>query len=232
MIGAAADFIAHHASWAGPVLALLTFGESIAVIGVFLPGTVLLLTAGGLAAAGVLDPVSIFVWSVAGAILGDAASWWLGARLGGRLLRHPLLARHRRLIGRTRLLTRRHGSATLFFGRFAGPLRAFVPIMAGVTGMPPRRFHPANVASALVWVAAYLAPGYAAARGASAIGRLGPTLPALAAAALLIALVAGLSILAWRARASLARRTAALTRPAPVRTPPAWPCAPWPCAPG
>ncbi|MEH0196449.1 DedA family protein [Caulobacter sp. CCNWLY153] len=165
----AATFIAQHAAWAGLALGLVTFGESMVVVGAFLPATVMLLAAGGMIAAGVLEPISVFGWALVGAILGDALSYWLGRRLGARALRHPLLSPHHRLVARTRLLTRRHGVASLFIGRFAGPLRAFIPVAAGMARMPARHFHLANIGSAVVWVAAFLTPGYLAARGVSAI---------------------------------------------------------------
>lgn len=204
----AAAFIAQHAALAGLGLGLVTFGESMVVIGAFLPATVLLVAAGGMVAAGVLDPAPVLAWALIGAILGDAVSYGLGRRLGARALRHPLAVRHHRLVARTRLMTARFGAASLFVGRFAGPLRAFIPVMAGVARMPAKRFHIANIGSAIVWVLAFLTPGYLAGRGISVVSaaRLGPSILVLLAA------TAGLAalVLAWRASANLPQRLGVL----------------------
>ncbi len=161
------SFIAEHRAWAGPIVGLITFGESIVVVGAFLPATVLLVVAGGLVAAGVLDATQVVAFALLGAILGDAASYALGRRLGDKALAHPWLSRHQTILAKTRTATQKYGVATLFVGRFGGPLRAFVPIMAGMMAMPVLRFHIANALSGVVWVAAFLLPGYLAGRGVS-----------------------------------------------------------------
>ena len=163
--------VSQNLAWAGPIVGLLTFGESLVVIGALVPATVLLLLVGGLIATGAVDACMVIAWALAGAVAGDAASFALGRRLGTRALRHRLLIKHRRLIARTRLFTRRHGVAAIYLGRFAGPFRAFVPLMAGVNRMPARSFHLANLLSGALWVTAFLAPGYIAVRGVGLVDR-------------------------------------------------------------
>lgn len=205
-----ADFIARHHVWAGPALGAVTFLESLVIIGAFVPATPLLVMAGGLLASRVLDPVSVIAWCSAGAILGDALSYGIGRRLGPKALRGGLLRRHRRKVARTRLFTRRHGAASIFIGRFFGPLRAFVPLTAGMLQMRRRTFQAANAASALIWVPAALAPGYFAAKGFAKLEALGES------DAVTIAAIVGVAILAaaftlWRVlRVYAARRQAAL----------------------
>lgn len=204
-------FIARHAAWAGPVLGLITFGESLVLVGALFPATAIMVVAGGLAAAGVLDPVSLVLWCVAGAAAGDAVSYWLGRKAGPRAWRHRLLQPHRRSVARGRLFFRRYGTASIFVCRFMGPVRAFVPLIAGVTAMGQARFQAANVGSALVWVPAMLAPGYLAAEGIRGVPHIHEAnLLALAGfAGLLLGLLA-------LARLGL-RRLRASMRPAPVR---------------
>lgn len=165
LLSTAGEFIARHHLWAGVILGVVTFFESLVVIGAFVPATGLLVAAGGLVAAGVLDPYSVVFGCVIGAVLGDAISYWIGRRLGTKVLRQPMLLPHRRKIAWTRLYCRRYGVASIFVGRFFGPLRAFVPVMVGVLRMRQRVFQVANVTSAFVWVLAMLAPGYLAAKG-------------------------------------------------------------------
>jgi membrane protein DedA with SNARE-associated domain len=201
-------FIAEHQAWAGVVLGVATFLESLVLIGAFVPATALMLLAGGLIATGALDPLTVLLWSVGGAALGDAVSYGLGVRLGGGALRLPLFRRHRRAIARTRLFSRRYGVASIFLGRFFGPLRAFVPVMAGMLRMKAHSFQVANVASAFVWVAALVSPGYLAGKGLTILAdpRVGPI--ALGAVVLLVAV--GLGV--FFARKAPVRRAPAFER--------------------
>ncbi|WP_312126172.1 DedA family protein [Brevundimonas sp.] len=162
-----ADFIARNAVWAGLILGSITFLESLVVIGAFIPATGLLVVAGGMAAAGILDPWNVVIGCVVGAVLGDAVSYWIGRKMGSQVLHHRLLAAHRRKVAWTRLYCRRYGIAAIFIGRFFGPLRAFVPVMVGVLSMRHLKFQIANVTSAIVWVVAMVAPGWLAAKGLS-----------------------------------------------------------------
>lgn len=159
------QFIIDNRMWAGPILGLITFGESMVVIGAFFPATALMLIAGGMAATGILDPWSVVLWCVAGAVAGDAVSYWLGRKAGPRAWRHPVMRKRRKMAARARLFFRRFGTASIFLCRFMGPVRAFVPLIAGMTAMPQVRFQLANIGSALIWVPVMLAPGYLAGKG-------------------------------------------------------------------
>jgi membrane protein DedA with SNARE-associated domain len=159
------DFIREHRIWAGVVLGIVTMVESLVLVGAFIPATALLVLAGSLIAAGVLDPFSVIAGCVIGAVIGDAISFAIGRHLGARTLRHPWLSGHRRKIARTRLYCQRYGVVSVYVGRFFGPIRAFVPVVLGMLRMPPRTFQIANVCSAFVWILAVLAPGYFATLG-------------------------------------------------------------------
>lgn len=205
-----AEFIARHHAWAGVALGVVTLLESLVLIGAFIPATALMVMAGGLIAAGVLDPLQVIFWCVAGAVVGDAVSYELGRRLGPKTLRHAAFREHRRKIARTRLFTRRYGAASIFIGRFFGPLRAFVPLVTGLLGMRRRTFQLANTASAVVWVLVILAPGYFAAKGLAELEALGEAdLITVLVASVLSISVGGL--LAWRIlKVRMARQEAAL----------------------
>ena len=123
----------------------------------------LLLGAGGLAGAGVVDPLWIAAWLFVGAVAGNWISYAIGRRIGRRAYRIWPLNRNRRGVARARLFFRRYGFAAVFLSRFLGPLRATLPVVAGVMEMDPRRFHAANLLSGLFWVPAILGPGYLAA---------------------------------------------------------------------
>src|SRR5690606_8832601 len=198
-----------HQAWAGVVLGLVTFVESLVLVGAFVPATALMLLAGGLMAKGVLDPVGVILSCAVGATLGDAVSYWIGRRLGPKAMRHQAFRPHRRKIARTRFFTRKYGPASIYIGRFFGPLRAFVPIAAGMLRMPAGRFQVANVLSALIWVPAMLAPGYFAAKGLAEIERLWEA-DALTLATAGTAVVVGAAALAWRLMVPRVRRREAV----------------------
>ena len=166
-------FIARNSVWAGPLLGLMTFSEALVLVGAFVPATALMAATGALVATGVLPLGPVLIWGCLGAILGEALSYHLGRRAGPAIWRHRRLRSQRRSVARARLYFRRYGAASIFLGRFLGPLQAVVPLTAGATGMGAGRFHAANVLSALIWTPAMLAPGYIVAGGLGAPGVLG-----------------------------------------------------------
>jgi len=156
------ELIRQNQFWAGPIIGLMTFGESMFIIGILIPATALLLMTGGLVASGTLPLLPILMWGYTGALLGDALSFWLGRWMGPSVLRCKPLSTHRRTVARARLLFYRYGFLAVLFGRFLGPIRSTIPTVAGVMGMPEYKFQMANLISALVWVPGLLAPGYMA----------------------------------------------------------------------
>jgi membrane protein DedA with SNARE-associated domain len=159
-----AGLVAEHGIWAGPVVGLLSFGESLALVGLFIPATAVMLAVGGLVGAGVLDPGPIVFWAIVGAILGDWLSYGMGRWIGPSIYHRWPLKTHRPMVARARLFFRRFGFTAVFLGRFLGPIRATVPLVAGVLGMARRPFQIANIASAIIWVPMMFAPDILAAR--------------------------------------------------------------------
>jgi membrane protein DedA with SNARE-associated domain len=163
------QMILEHRAWAGLVLGLLAFGESLIIIGAVLPATAMLVLAGGLIGSGALDAGGVVLGATLGTILGDSVSFRIGQVWGPKVLRLKVLQARRPAIAKVSRTLNQYGLATLFLGRFSGPLRAFVPVLAGLSGMPPHRFYPANIVSALAWVLALLTPGYLLGRNRAAL---------------------------------------------------------------
>ena len=187
-------FIENHQAWAGLVVGLLAFGESLVLVGILLPGTTVLIIVGGLVGAGIVQPLPVLLAAMIGAALGDTISYFLGRWLGRGVVHKWPLKRYRREVARARLFFHRYGFLAVFVGRFFGPVRATVPLVAGMMGMNRRRFQLANVLSALVWAPAILTPGWLLAKGAGELVRLSTTnilaLAAVVIAAIAVALVA------------------------------------------
>jgi membrane protein DedA with SNARE-associated domain len=153
-----------HEGWAAPIVFALAFGESLAFISLLIPAW------GALVAIGYLiGPSGISFWPVCiagglGAAMGDWLSYWVGVKLGPPVAHVWPLSRHPELLPRGERFMKRWGMPGIFIGRFFGPLRAAVPLVAGILAMPYWRFQFANFTSAFVWSAVLLTLGDAVAK--------------------------------------------------------------------
>jgi membrane protein DedA with SNARE-associated domain len=145
------------------------FGESFAFLSLLFPGTTLLIAAGTLMSGGTLPYAPVLIGAVLGATLGDSVSYWIGRRFGDGIANLWPFSRNPELLpGGVRFFAK-HGGKSVFIGRFFGPMRAVIPLAAGLMRMPRFWFWAANVASALVWAPMLLFVG-------DAIGDLGDRL--------------------------------------------------------
>jgi membrane protein DedA with SNARE-associated domain len=151
--------VQQHESWAAPIVFVLAFGESLAFISLLLPATVILFGVGGLIGASGIGFWEIWIAAAAGAAAGDWLSYWFGYHYKHDIARIWPLSRHPDLVPRGERFFRRWGTLGIFLGRFFGPLRAALPLVAGICAMPIVPFQIANVASAIVWATGILAPG-------------------------------------------------------------------------
>lgn len=187
LIQSVLQYVASHAAWAGPVMFVAAFAESLAVISVAVPGTAILFAAGALMPH-ILPPAPILAGAVAGAAVGDGTSYWLGRRFSERIERIWPFTRYPGAIPYGVAFFERHGTKSIFIGRFFGPARATVPLAAGLLRMPPLRFWLVNIASALVWAPAILLLGAAFGETAKLLVKAGDALVLiLLLAALLVA---------------------------------------------
>ncbi len=143
------------------VLVAIVFTETGLLVGFFLPGDSLLITAGLVAAAGGLD-----IWLLNGllmvaAIVGDSVGYAIGYRTGPRIFRKEESRWFsRKHLRRTREFYERHGGKTIVLARFIPILRTFAPVVAGVGQMAYRRFLGYNVLGGIGWVASLTWAGY------------------------------------------------------------------------
>ncbi|MEP9352009.1 DedA family protein [Xanthobacter sp. KR7-65] len=154
-------FVQQNQTLAPAVVFGLAFGESLALISFFIPATVLLLAIGALIEASGLHFFPIWLAAASGAALGDAISYWLGFHYKDRAKTFWPLSRRPDLVARAEDFFQRFGVWGIAIGRFFGPIRAVVPLVAGILAMRQTHFQVANVASAAVWAFAMLAPGAA-----------------------------------------------------------------------
>jgi membrane protein DedA with SNARE-associated domain len=153
------DMVRAHAALGPPIVFVLALGESFAFISLLMPATVILLALGGLAGAADLRFWPLWWAAAAGAAIGDWASFWLGFHFKEAIGAMWPLSRHPTLLPRGRRVFERWGWAAVFAGRFFGPLRCVMPLVAGICGMPFLPFQIANLTSAVVWATVMLSPG-------------------------------------------------------------------------
>ncbi|MCP3869093.1 MAG: phosphatase PAP2 family protein [Gammaproteobacteria bacterium] len=153
------DWVALHPYWAGIVVFLVAMAESLAIVGLIVPGVVIMFGIGALIAAGAIEFWSAMSWAVAGAITGDGLSFWLGRHYQARLTSIWPFVRYPDTLAQGIAFFEKYGGKSVAFGRFFGPVRAVIPLVAGMMGMPTWRFLVANILSALAWAPAYLLPG-------------------------------------------------------------------------
>jgi len=140
--------------WGGLLmLVVIVFAETGLMIGFFLPGDSLLVTAGVFSAAGHLQLWTLLTAVTAAAIVGDQVGYWIGYRAGPLLFRREdsLLFKRRHLM-RTHAFYERHGGKTIILARFMPIIRTFAPVVAGVGEMRYRRFVSFNVVGGFLWV--------------------------------------------------------------------------------
>jgi membrane-associated protein len=143
------------------VLVLIIFAETGLLIGFFLPGDSLLVTAGLLASTGMLDILLLNLLLIPAAIIGDATGYSIGKRSGKRLLARPDSRFFKRShIEKTQEFYAKHGGKTIILARFIPVIRTFAPVVAGIAGMPYRKFAVYNIAGGVLWIMSTTLLGY------------------------------------------------------------------------
>ncbi len=148
--------------WGGYILLVaIVFAETGLLVGCFLPGDSLLITAGLLAGAGKLDIWWLNILVIAAAIVGDSTGYAIGVRLGPRIFtREKSLLFNPKHVERTRRFYEKYGPKTIVIARFVPIIRTFAPVLAGVGVMRYRRFVTYNVVGGIGWVASMTGAGY------------------------------------------------------------------------
>jgi len=152
-------WIALHPNISYGVIFMIALTESLAVVGLLVPGTVLLLSVGTLVGNGALSWQITIVVATLGAIAGDGISYWLGCHYHQQIKTFWPLSSHPKIIARGEVFFQRHGGKSVFIGRFVGPIRPIIPLVAGMLNMSRRYFYCVNALSAIIWAVVYLFPG-------------------------------------------------------------------------
>jgi membrane protein DedA with SNARE-associated domain/membrane-associated phospholipid phosphatase len=151
--------VGHHPQAALLFVVLVAFAESLALVGTFVPAAIVMFGAGALIGNGTLNAWETLGAAVIGAVTGDGLSYEMGRRCESRIREWPMFKRHPEAVARSATFIQRHGGKSVVFARFAGAVRAFVPLLAGFAQMSRARFYATNVGSALLWAPVHILPG-------------------------------------------------------------------------
>ncbi len=148
--------------WGGYLLLVgIVFTETGLLVGFFLPGDSLLITAGLLAGMGSLNIWWLNGVVIAAAILGDSTGYAIGRRLGPRIFTRPKsMLFNPKHVQRTQRFYENYGAKTIVIARFVPIIRTFAPVLAGVGSMRYRRFLTYNVVGGIGWVVSMTLAGY------------------------------------------------------------------------
>jgi len=152
-------WLSENPAWAGLAVLIIALTESLVIVGLIVPGAVLMFGVGTLVGTGVLGFKETILLAFIGAVLGDSISFWVGKNYHEQLARLWPLNKRPDYLELGRSFFTKHGGKSIFFGRFVGPVRPVIPAIAGMMGMSPRYFLAMNVLSASLWAPFYLIPG-------------------------------------------------------------------------
>jgi|TARA_R110002072_G_scaffold234921_1_gene392491 undecaprenyl-diphosphatase len=154
------NWLATNPGWLSAALFLTAFLESLAFAGILIPGVAILFAVAVLAGQVAVPIAEVLLWAGAGAVAGDGISFALGRLFQGRLDTLWPLNRFPGFIDKGEAFFHRHGGKSVVIGRFVGPIRPIIPLIAGAFLMPWRRFLAFNLSSAAAWAPVYVLPGY------------------------------------------------------------------------
>ncbi len=146
-------------NWALLMTFFIAFLESLAIVGSIVPGGVTMTAIGILAGSGVMNISFTMIAAALGAVAGDSASYALGYAFSDHLVDMWPFRHYPRLLEYGKEYFARHGGKSVIIGRFFGPLRSIIPVIAGIMRMHPWHFLLANIISGIGWAILYVMPG-------------------------------------------------------------------------
>jgi membrane protein DedA with SNARE-associated domain len=169
---ATVELVKANQGWAAPIVFALAFGESLAFLSLLLPATVILVGVGGLlGTAGVNfypvvqgGPGAINFWPIVvagwvGSVLGYGISYWLGKYYKNDIVKLWPFSKYPEMLPAGKAYFDKYGAFGVFLGHFFGPVRAVIPVVAGMYELKPWQFWSANITSSLLWAFGVMAPG-------------------------------------------------------------------------
>ncbi|QCI24238.1 DedA family protein [Buchnera aphidicola (Muscaphis stroyani)] len=141
------------------VVGTVSFLESLALIGLLLPGIVLMTTLGALIGDGKLLFYPAWISGIIGCLIGDWTSYYIGLRFKNWLYNLKFLKKNYTLLDKTKKILHKHSLITIIAGRFIGPTRPLIPMVAGMLKLPLKKFVLPSIIGCILWPPVYFFPG-------------------------------------------------------------------------
>jgi len=138
---------------------MIAFIESLPLLGTLFPGAITMTAVGALIGAGVLPPTGTCIAAILGALSGDCIGFWLGKRYHENIKSIWPINKLNNYFNHSEKFFHKHGGKSIIIGRFIGPTRAAMPLIAGILQYSWRNFLTATVFAALLWSLVYMTPG-------------------------------------------------------------------------
>ncbi len=148
-----------HPLWVFPIAFVIACSESFIGVSFIIPGTTLLVALGGVIMGSHIGLLPAWLGAVMGSVLGDWLTWWIGFHYHHKIVHFALFRRFEDQIEKGLHFFHNWGTWAIVIGRFLGPFRSTVPLVAGMSELEFWPFMVANVGSALVWAYIILAGG-------------------------------------------------------------------------
>jgi membrane-associated protein len=156
-----ASLATQYGAWLYAILFIVIFAETGLVVCPFLPGDSILFIAGTVVAAAGLDVHVLVVVLVVAAVFGDSVNYGVGHYIGPKAF-HKRDSRwfRQEYLRSTQAFYAKYGAVTIIIGRFVPIIRTFAPFLAGVAGMPYRRFLSYNAIGGCLWIGLLVYAGF------------------------------------------------------------------------
>lgn len=153
------EYLRHHPQTAIGLTFLIAFIESLPILGTLFPGSVTMTAIGALIGAAVAPPILTCIAAISGAFLGDCLGFWLGNKYHQTIRSVWPLNKMRKYFDYSEKFFAKHGGKSIVIGRFIGPTRAAMPMIAGILRYTWQQFLTAAICAAILWSFVYITPG-------------------------------------------------------------------------
>ncbi len=153
------QWLHYHPDLAALITFLIAMGESLAFFGLIIPGSVIMSAVGTLIGAGIIPGLPITLWAIVGAIVGDSISYYAGYRYTQSIRHVWPFKRYPQWITKAEDFFAKHGGKSVFLGRFVGPMRPIIPVVAGMMKLKPVKFFLSCTIASALWAPIYMLPG-------------------------------------------------------------------------
>jgi membrane protein DedA with SNARE-associated domain len=153
------SFITQSLAYSLLVVGTVSFLESLALVGLLLPGIILMTTLGTFIGDGRLLFYPAWISGTVGCLLGDWISYYIGLYFKNWLHNIKFLKKYNKLLDKIKSILHKHSMITIILGRFIGPTRPLIPMVAGMLRLPLRKFIFPSIIGCILWPPVYFFPG-------------------------------------------------------------------------